>query len=243
MRRRIRSAIALCAAAAAMAVGAVPASAEIVFDGSPGTAAPPDTLGPYDMTTYTDDPRPNRSTVNSVPDFPGGELSYSRALSLRAIGNGWATWSHGYRGDVYVTSPGTEVTMTLPAGTGAFYFYAEPGQFGAHSVEATSDDGTTSGPVPVRGDFGATYFGFYATDAGETIAEVKLTVASSGRGFGVGEFGWARTQTCAEERGGSGEQGPVSGIVHGIDEGLGNEDGAGALMHGVNCDVVAELGL
>lgn len=232
------------AALAALAVTAAPASAEIVFDGSPGTGAPPATLGPYEMTPYTDDPRANRSSVNAVPDFPGGELGFDRTLSLRQIGNGWATWSHGYRGDVYVTSPGTNVTLDLPPGTGAIYLYAEPGQFGFHTIRANSDDGTSSGPVQVRGDFGARYFGFYATEAGETIESIELDVASSARGFGVGEFGWARTLTCAEERGGSGERGPLSGPLHDLDTTLGSvdEDGGG-IVHEVNCEVVAGNGL
>ncbi len=53
--------------------------------------------------------------------------------------------------------------MTLPSGTGAFYFYAEPNAFSTFTVQAVAQDGTTSGPVPVDGAGGARYLGFYGT--------------------------------------------------------------------------------
>ncbi|MFN8332426.1 MAG: hypothetical protein U0T81_14620 [Saprospiraceae bacterium] len=39
---------------------------------------------------------------------------------------GWATWSHGYTGDVYATFGGAlSRTITLPTNTRAFYLYIE----------------------------------------------------------------------------------------------------------------------
>ncbi|HEX3964539.1 MAG TPA: hypothetical protein VHZ03_49160 [Trebonia sp.] len=55
------------------------------------------------------------------------------------------------------------VTITLPAGANAFYFYAEPQQFENFTMTATTSDGTTSGPISVAGYAGAKYFGFYTT--------------------------------------------------------------------------------
>ena len=156
----------------------------IAFDGSPGTAAPPATLGPYTMTPFGNDGRAD-GTVSDVPD-PAGTIGFSPSLSHTKVGVGWATWSHGYTGDVYFTG-GTQITITLPAGTKAFYFYAEPDQFAVFSVEATAQDGTTSGPVPVQGDSGAQYFGFYGTGAA-TLASITVTSADP-TGFAVGEFG------------------------------------------------------
>jgi hypothetical protein len=156
----------------------------IAFDGSPGTAAPPATLGPYTMTPFGNDGRAD-GTVSGVPD-PAGTIGFSPSLSHTKVGVGWATWSHSYTGDVYYTG-GTQITITLPAGTKAFYFYAEPNQFAVFSVEATAQDGTTSGPVPVQGEAGAQYFGFYGTGAA-TLASITVTSADP-TGFAVGEFG------------------------------------------------------
>jgi hypothetical protein len=87
---------------------------------------------------------------------------------------------------VYFTG-GTQITITLPPGTKAFYFYAEPEQFAVFSVQATAQDGTTSGPIPVQGEAGAQYFGFYGTGAA-TLASITVTTADPS-GFAVGEFG------------------------------------------------------
>jgi hypothetical protein len=157
----------------------------ITFDGSPGTAAPPATLGPYTMTPFGDDARPEFGTVSDVPD-PAGTIGFSPALSHRQVPGSWATWSHGYTSDVYATG-GTQITISLPAGTKAFYFYAEPQQFAVFSVQATAQDGTTSGPIPVQGQAGAQYFGFYGTGSA-TLASITVTTADP-TGFAVGEFG------------------------------------------------------
>jgi hypothetical protein len=163
----------------------------IVFDGSPGTNAPPATLGPYTMTAFGLDPQPlNDGTVSGVSD-PAGTLSFSPPLNHSRVGNGWATWSHGYTGDVYWTSTGSTITITLPGGTRAFYLYAEPNAFALFNVTATAQDGTTSGPVAVQGDSGAAYFGFYATGT-PNIATITVTTTDT-TGLGVGEFGISPT--------------------------------------------------
>lgn len=158
----------------------------ITFDGSPGTGPPPATLGPYTMTAFGTDSQPTGTTVNGVSD-PAGTLAFSPPLTHSTVGNGWATWSHGYTGDVYWTGTGSTITITLPAGTEAFYLYAEPNAFALFDVQATAQDGTTSGPVQVDGTGGAKYFGFYGT-GGATIATVTVTTADTS-GLGVGEFG------------------------------------------------------
>src|SRR5262245_24747122 len=71
--------------------GAVPT---ITFDGSPGTAAPPATLGPYTMTAFPADGRPIGAAVTTVPSPLGGDVGLSPAASHRRIGAGWASWSH-----------------------------------------------------------------------------------------------------------------------------------------------------
>jgi uncharacterized lipoprotein NlpE involved in copper resistance len=162
-------------------------TAPIVFDGSPGTNAPPATLGPYTMTAFGRDPQPvNDGTVSGVSD-PAGTLSFSPPLNHSTVGNGWATWSHGYTGDVYWTNTGSTITITLPGGTRAFYLYAEPNTLALFNVTATAQDGTTSGPVAVQGDGGGAYFGFYATGT-PNIATITVTTTDTA-GLGVGEFG------------------------------------------------------
>jgi hypothetical protein len=160
----------------------------IVFDGSPGTAAPPATLGPYTMTSFGPDPQPVGATVTGVSD-PAGTIGFAPPLTHSTVGNGWATWSHGYTGDVYSTPSGGPITITLPTGTRAFYLYAEPNVFNVFTVQATAQDGTTSGPVQVQGNSGAQYFGFYATGT-TNLASITVTTSDTS-GLAVGEFGIA----------------------------------------------------
>jgi hypothetical protein len=134
--------------------------------------------GPYTMTAFGPDPRPlNDGTVSGVSD-PAGTLSFSPPLNHSRVGNGWATWSHGYTGDVYWTNTGSTIMITLPAGTRAFYLYAEPNAFALFNVTATAQDGTTSGPVAVQGNGGAAYFGFYATGT-PNIATITVTTTDT----------------------------------------------------------------
>jgi hypothetical protein len=183
-----------------MAFTASPVSAigTTVFDGSPGTAAPPSTLGPYTMTPFAPDGRPEFTDVTTVPSplsgAGSGNLTFSEALNHRIVPGSWLAWSHGYTSDVYCSdcgapTPGT-VTMTLPSQTVAFYFYAESDTFGTFNLTATAQDGTTSGPVSVTTPTGnAKYFGFYTTDPNNPL--VSVTITSSSNDMGIGEFGIA----------------------------------------------------
>ena len=166
--------------------------AGITFDGSPGTAGPPSTLGPYTMTAFGPDSQPScPATVTGVTD-PAGTIGFSEALQHdQATGPCWATWSHGYTGDVYDTISAVDpnqVTITLPSGTNAFYFYAEPNVYNLFNVQATAQNGTTSGSIQVQGNSGAKYFGFYGT-GGTTLATITVTTDPAAGGFAVGEFG------------------------------------------------------
>jgi hypothetical protein len=179
-------------AAALLVGGAAPAALAttptpvIHFDGTPGTSAPPSTLGPYTMFPFASDSRPVSDEVSDVT-LPDGTMTFSPTVHHVRVGDGWGTWSNGYTGDVYYDL-GTTLTMTLPAGTGAFYFYLEPVSFGTFTFEAVAQDGTTSGPVSVAGNSGAKYFGFYGT-GGAAIKTIEVTnTGASSEGFAVGEF-------------------------------------------------------
>ena len=178
-----------------------PVASDVVFVGTPGTSAPPATLGSassmlYSMLPFGPDSRPVRSPVSTVTgpsqsltpsgSAPTGAIGFSAPLQHCQIGGCWATWSNGYKGDVY-QSTAKSVTITLPAGANAFYFYAEPNQFMTFTMTATTSNGATSGPIPVAGYAGAKYFGFYTTGAAPLVA---ITVTGSDTtGFAVGEFG------------------------------------------------------
>lgn len=157
----------------------------VVFSDAPGTSAPPPALGPYTMTAFAPDSQPTGSDVNGVA-APDGTLGFSPALGHDLVGDGWSTWSNGYTGDVYSTTSGS-ITLTLPPATNAFYFYAEPEQFQVLTITATNSDGTTSGAVPVQGQAGAEYFGFYSTGSAP-LTSITVTSADPD-GFAVGEFG------------------------------------------------------
>jgi Bacterial Ig-like domain len=173
-----------------LGVSAMPAMAASIVDTSPGTAAPPTTLGPYTMTPFAADSRPLLEDVSDVPAPDAGTLQFDRSMNHRKVGTGWATWSHGYTGDVYFSNDANQVVMTLPANTKAFYFYAEPDIQETFNVTATASDGTTSGPIPVNGNSGAQYFGFYTTD-GSSLSTIQVDVDPGASGFAVGEFGIA----------------------------------------------------
>jgi len=92
---------------------------------------------------------------------------------------------------VYFTNYAPAVTLTMPADTGAFYFYVEPNTFAEFAFEAVAQDGTSSGTVMAHGSAGAKYFGFYGT-GGDTVDSIAVTNTDGGAsGFSVGEFGIA----------------------------------------------------
>jgi len=153
-----------------------------------GTAAPPGVLGPYTMTPFPPDVQPTFSLVPSVASPLGGNVGFSIPLDHRTIGAGWATWSHGYTGDVYFSAQSPTVTLTMPAGTGAFYLYAEPNIFAQFTITATAQDGTVVSQL-VDGNAGAAGYGFYGT-GGSQISSIQIDIRSEG-GFAVGEFGIA----------------------------------------------------
>ena len=188
---------------ASLCLGAAPGRAlangtpGVVFVGTPGTGAPPATLGPYTMVPFGADPRPLGELVSTVPG-PTGELVFDRE-GFHANASDWGTWSHGYAGDVYafrtmrpadIQEPEgfDRVSITLPPGTMAFYFYLEPNNLAEYAA-VVECGGVGSGLVPVDGFGGATYFGFYST--GAPLESVQVAVDVEAGGFAIGEFGIA----------------------------------------------------
>lgn len=163
-----------------------PPPAAIVYDGTPGAGSPPATLGPYTMHPFAPDPQP-LELVDGV-DGPTGRLGFSPELQhlLAPEEPAWKTWSNGYEGDVYADEETGEATVSLPANTKAFYVYVEPDEFSTFEVTVRTPSGATSGAVPVEGEAGARYFGFYST-GGAPVQSV--TIACPEDTFAIGEFG------------------------------------------------------
>ncbi len=179
--------------AAAMVVGLSIVSwsqgANALIIGTPlGIGVPPPTLGGYTVTAFPDDTRPIIADVNSVASPLGGDVTFNHSLSHREIGSGWVTWSHGYTDDVYYDT-GTSVTIGLPADTIAFYFYAEPNDWGTYNITATAGDAVLS--FSVSGNAGAWGYGFHGTD-GMYLTSIVVTADAEASGFAIGEFGIAK---------------------------------------------------
>jgi hypothetical protein len=170
-------------------------SCPVTFVGTPGTGAPPARLGPYTMTAFPADPTPEGADESRVTG-PTGAITFGAPLQHDVIGSDWATWSHGYTGDVYendtvLPNGDLQVTVTLPPGTGAFYAYAEPNEFQDYAMSAVAD-GIGSGDITVAGDGGAQYFGYYAP-CGHAIHSITYTDSGGDSAMAVGEFGIARS--------------------------------------------------
>jgi hypothetical protein len=123
-------------------------------------------------------------------------------VDQRCIGSGWATWSHEYTGDIYFSNYAKSQSITLPAGTKAFYFYVEPNSFALYNFKVVAD-GASSGSFTAHGSNGAKYVGVYNSDPAGTVSNIRIE-CDDPNGFASGEYGWS---------GGGGCTGAIGGIV------------------------------
>jgi hypothetical protein len=158
------------------------------------TDAPPATAGPYTLTAFANDARPNHDLVTTVPcPVVGGNITFSIPMVHTKVGDGWATWSHGYTGDLYFVEFPDDLesfTISLPPNVGAFMWYMEPNVFSTFTVVYSASDGTTSGTQPVEAENGASGFGWYAP-VGQTITSITMRDFDTETiefGFAFGEF-------------------------------------------------------
>ena len=155
-----------------------------------GTSAPASTLGPYSISPFEDDSRPSNKKYLYVTSPINGDVLFDLSLEHHEVLQDWASWSHDYTGDVYWTGEGEYlVTLTMPSGTSAFYFYAQPQNAVVNTITATAFDGVDCIETisqEVNGNSGACYYGFYGTE-GSVIA--KISIYSDARDFAIGEFG------------------------------------------------------
>ena len=178
--------------AAGLASDITATNSKIAFTDAPGTGAPPAYLGTHKVKQFTALSCTEGNTYTNISG-PDGKVSFNPSLVCEQVGDGWATWSNGYTGDVYWDNTdiggSTTLTLTLPKGTRAFYFYAEPDEFETFDLQATAQNGTTSGPLQVYGLAGAQYFGFYGNGPG---TDIKTITVSCDDDFAVGEMGIAK---------------------------------------------------
>ncbi|MFG0284847.1 MAG: hypothetical protein ACF8R7_10540 [Phycisphaerales bacterium JB039] len=152
-----------------------------------GTSAPPGLLGGRIVLPFGPDGRPINTDVTDVRTSGCGDLLFNQPLSHRRIGDGWATWSHGYAGDVYFADNDIPVTLGVPPATSRFIAYVEPSPFAdiAFEFSAVGASGVRKFTDVIHGDAGAKGYGF-ADDA--YVAGVTVQAADGDTAFAVGEF-------------------------------------------------------
>ena len=132
----------------------------------------------------TDYPGPPMQTLAAGNGFDvgyGTDISFDIDLKVLAIGDGWATWSGGYTGEVLSDYQSTSLTADLGAGLHAFGFEAEPNPFSEWDITLVLTDGSSI-TQSVHGQYGARFFGFTST-----IAISSFTVSSE-KNFAIGRF-------------------------------------------------------
>ena len=159
------------------------ASAQVVFDGSAGTAAPPETLGSYPLIQFA----PNFVLASDGP-VPNNNV-LAATVPLQAASGLVLFSGHLYRGVVYTIPAGTETfTILLPPNTMAFSFYiGAKSASTAIAMTKVGGDIATSGPVSISGPNGARFFGFY-TENGASLDRVTITSDGKTQLY-IGEFG------------------------------------------------------
>ena len=169
-------------------------SAAIIVDISPGTGAPPGTLGGYTMGAFPSDPSPEGTLINELAPPPAapvtGNLKFGFGLSAvehMKVGGFWDTWSHGYTGDVYFNEDSELLMIPLPVGTLAFSFYIQPNL--KADFEFKVDSVATLATLTINGNGGASYAGFYTDDVTDPLSWVYIRqTTQDSDGFAVGEF-------------------------------------------------------
>ncbi len=116
-----------------------------------------------------------------------GELGLSPSHMKVIIGSSWATWGHGYAGEIFWTQGATSATLMMPPGVGAYDCYIEPNTFSFQTFSVTgtaSGNSTATITVTVDGSGGASHFGFYSIGGG-CLTSISITGPVD---WAIGEF-------------------------------------------------------
>jgi len=189
---RLSGAVGLLAAGASCPAGIVAVNGDTTLEGGWGLF---EASCPYSPLEVLASDAPLYTTIPSLPSSLGDVL-LTPPHSVRAIGEGWATWSHDYTGQVFENSGYSDGLYTMPAKVGAFDAYVEPGPFVWVPFRMTgfaSDETVAMIEEEIHGSHGASHFGFYTTD-GATLVSVYVETLVAYH-FAIGELRLA-PKTC-----------------------------------------------
>lgn len=164
--------------------------AAVLVDTTPGTGAPPGTLGGYFMTAFPANPSAEGTMILQLTPPAAapvvGMLSFATEVEHMQAGSVWDTWSHGYTGDVYFNED-HDLLMGLPVGTQAFSLYVQPNLKDDFEFQVVSEATVTT--LTINGNKGARYIGFYSDNPLDPLQFVYVRQSSmDSDGFAVGEF-------------------------------------------------------
>lgn len=150
-----------------------------------GTSSPPAVVSGQALLAFPTDPTAEFASVSTVPSPSGLNLTFDQNVEHLVVGYSWYNWGQGYFGDVYATDPTSfSLTITLPADTTRFVFYAMPSDLVIQQFTVSETSSTTSLVQSIDGNGDAAGFLFVAAP-GSTLDQVFITSTGS---FAVGEF-------------------------------------------------------
>lgn len=165
--------------------------AAVLVDTSPGTGAPPGTLGGYSMGAFPADPTAEGTIITQLaPPAAANKTSnllFASGVEHMKAGSVWDTWSHGYTGDVYFNADDDLLMWSLPQDTYAFSLYIQPNLKDDFEFKVVS--GITMTTLTINGNGGARYVGFWTDDTSDPLQFVYiLQTTNDSDGFAAGEF-------------------------------------------------------
>jgi hypothetical protein len=133
------------------------------------------TVGTYAETTNFG--VPDSTPISGFTTTDGVPVSVNETAV--SIGDGWATWSGGYTGQILADYSSTSVTYALGAAVKGFGLFVEPDPYSVYDITLTTSDGQSLTQA-VNGYAGAAFFGW-------TGSGVTSFTLSSATDFGAGD--------------------------------------------------------
>ncbi len=150
-----------------------------------GTSSPPLVVDGQPLLAFPTDTTPEFTSVSTVPAPSGLSLTFDQPVEHLVVGSSWFGWGRGYTGDVYATDlTSFSLTITLPADTTRFVFYAMPSDLVIQPFTVSETSSVTPLVQSIDGNADAAGFLFVAAP-GTTLNQVFISSTGS---FAVGEF-------------------------------------------------------
>lgn len=150
-----------------------------------GTSSPPLVVDGQPLLAFPTDTTPEFTSVSTVPAPSGLSLTFDQPIEHLVVGSSWMGWGQGYMGDVYATDPTSfSLTITLPADTTRFVFYAMPSDLVIQPFTISETSSVAPLVQSIDGNADAAGFLFVAAP-GTTLDQVFISSTGS---FAVGEF-------------------------------------------------------